>query len=62
MKTFFVLWIWSGVAHSQTMTIDHYATLEECEAAKAAVVEFYNGSWDQKTIKQNMVCLKATTK
>lgn len=62
MKTFFVLWIWTGIGHSQSMAMDHYPTLEECEAAKAAVVQFYSGNWNQNTIKQDMVCLRATTK
>jgi hypothetical protein len=42
--------------------MDHFPTLEECEAAKVAVVQFYSGDWDQNTIKQDMVCLRATTK
>lgn len=61
MKTFFVLWIWSGIGHSQILAMDHYDTLDDCEAAKTAIVEYYKDSWNQ-TIERDMVCLKATVK
>lgn len=58
IKTFFVLWIWIGSGHSQTIAMDHFATKAECEAAKVAIVEHYQGFYMDK-IKDNMVCLEA---
>lgn len=60
MKTFFVLWIWAGVGNSQTMAIDHYATLAECEAAKEAIVNHYGkDSWSGSKLYDNAECLEA---
>lgn len=57
-KTFFVLWIWIGSGNTQTMAMDHFATLAECEAAKVAIAKHYPGYYGDK-IKDNMVCLEA---
>lgn len=38
IKTFFVLWIWTGLGSTQTLAIDHFPTKEECYAARAAIL------------------------
>lgn len=62
IKTFFVLWIWTGASHSQTLAMDHFATKAECEAAKVAILNLYADTWDEKLLKRDLVCLEATVK
>lgn len=38
VKTFFVLWIFIGSGRTQTLSVDHYATQAECEAARTAIL------------------------
>lgn len=50
MKTFFVLWIMLGFSKSQTLAIDHFETMAECQAAANQFVVEYNArqnySWE----------------
>lgn len=61
-KTLFVLWIWvSAGSNTQTMSMDHFETKEECEAVRLAVLNYHAKSlWDieKRILEKSMVCLE----
>ena len=65
MNEFYVLWILLGVGNTQTLAVDHFATMQECEAAKAGFIADYNST---KTLSILMLdgsearCFKAEVK
>lgn len=42
MTTFYVLWILIGSNNTQSIAVDHFATLQECEAAMDGFIADYN--------------------
>jgi hypothetical protein len=44
-EAFVVMIIWTGTGYMQTMSMERFNTIEECEAAKAAIVDSYSEDW-----------------
>jgi hypothetical protein len=42
MTTFYMLWILVGNGQSQTIAIDHFEAMAQCEAAGRRFIEEYN--------------------
>jgi hypothetical protein len=42
-KVFFVLWFFS--TNNGLVAMDHYDTLQECEAVKATLIDRYKDTW-----------------
>jgi len=53
-----VLVVWIGIGRSQTLSVTRFETLAECEAAKAAIAENYNGFGDYIN-PENMRCIES---
>lgn len=44
MEELYVLWILIGAGNMQTLAVDHFATMQECEAVKAGFIADYNST------------------
>jgi hypothetical protein len=58
-SVFYVLWILIEGGRSDAVATDHYATLKECEAARAAILEVYSDDYFERVSKRQIMCLEA---
>lgn len=61
--SFFVLWIFiEAGSNAQAIATDHYDTLAECEAAKAAIIGLYEQNYFKPFNSDRINCIKAEVK
>lgn len=55
-----IMVIWFGIGTVARFDVERFDTLAECEAAKAAIAENYNGGWDGFIPAANIRCIEVT--